>query len=246
MAMMRLDRFIAENSALLRKDAKSAIKRGRVFVNGVIEKDMERKVSDSDEVCLDGKAVKPLGMVYLMMHKPAGVVSATQDNHDKTVLDLLSEQEDMEELAKKAELFPIGRLDKDTEGMLLLTNDGELSHRLLSPKRHVEKVYYAKLSGKPPENAAERFQAGLAVGKDYVAMPAGFQILSAEAESAEVRITLQEGKFHQVKRMCHEIGCEVTYLKRIAMGALCLDETLPLGKTRYLTEQEIKQLKDEV
>lgn len=245
MAELRLDKFIAENGGITRKDAKNAIRSGRVTINAVTEKNADRKISDQDDVALDGKSLTSIGMVYLMMHKPAGVVSATEDNHDKTVLDVLLEQEDIAEIVRKTELFPVGRLDKDTEGLLLVTNDGELAHRLLSPKRHVDKVYYAKLQGIVPEDAAERFEAGIPVGKEYVAKPAKLRLVSTKDATSEVLITLQEGKFHQVKRMCHEIGCEVMYLKRISMGSLVLDEELLVGRSRHLTTEEITKLKGE-
>ena len=182
-----------------------------------------------------------------MLHKPAGVVSATEDKKDKTVLDIVREQEGEFHIGKR-ELFPVGRLDKDTEGLLLLTDDGELAHRLLSPKRHVDKVYYAKLDGMVPEDAIERFAKGISVGKDYEAMPAKLEILEKclQENKSEVKITLREGKFHQVKRMCHEIGCEVTYLKRLSMGSLELDTNLPLEKCRKLTEEEIQKLKEDI
>ncbi len=239
---MRLDKFLAEAANLTRKDAKTALSRGKVRVNGVTVKNGDVKVSVADEILLDGKTLSAAEeFVYLMLHKPAGVVSATEDSRDKTVLDLLKEQEEPL-YAGKAELFPVGRLDKDTEGLLLLTNDGELAHRLLSPKRHVDKTYYAKLSGEIKESAVEQFAEGIRVGKDYRALPAKLRILSVGNGVSEVEITLHEGKFHQVKRMCHEVGCEVTYLKRLSMGGLCLDETLAPGKARRLTEEEKEKL----
>ena len=244
MDIKRLDKFISESANLTRKDAKVVLSKGRVFVNGEICKNGDKKVTEADEVLLDGKKLGGIEeFLYLMLHKPAGVVSATEDKKDKTVLDLVREQEDI----GKRELFPVGRLDKDTEGLLLLTDDGELAHRLLSPKRHVDKVYYAKLEGIVPEDAIERFAKGIQVGKEYEAMPAKLEILKVypEENASEVKITLREGKFHQVKRMCHEIGCEVTYLKRLSMGSLELDNNLPLGKCRKLTNEEIQKLKED-
>ena len=244
----RLDKFLAENAGMTRKEAKVVLNKGRVTVNGVACKNGDAKVSAEDRVCLDGKELcAGEEFLYLLLHKPAGVVSATEDAKDKTVLDVIREQLALhpELNLTKRELFPVGRLDKDTEGLLLLTDDGELAHRLLSPKRHVDKVYYARLSGIVPEDAPDRFLKGLPVGKEYVAMPAKLEILSVSPEEnrSEVQITLKEGKFHQVKRMCHEIGCEVTYLKRLSMGSLVLEDDLPCGEFRVLTQEEILELK---
>jgi len=247
---IRLDKFISEAAGITRKDAKAVLGKGRITISGVVCKDGDKKVSASEEICMDGVRLGAKEeFMYLMLYKPAGVVSATEDRNDRTVLDLVREwAEKQQVILGKRELFPVGRLDKDTEGLLLLTDDGELAHRLLSPKRHVDKVYYAKLSGIVPEDAPERFAKGIQVGQEYQALPAVLRILSVvpEEKRSEVEITLREGKFHQVKRMCHEIGCEVTYLKRISMGALVLDETLEKGMCRPLTEEEVKQLCGEI
>lgn len=244
MAGGRLDKCLAEAAGLTRKEAKQAIRAGRVTVDESVWRDPDRKLTGQEALCLDGKRLTEAGLVYLLLHKPAGVVSATEDR-ERTVLDVLREQEEFAELCKKTELFPVGRLDKDTEGLLLLTNDGLLAHRLLSPKKHVDKEYEAVLDGIVPEDAVRRFAAGLPVGKEYVALPAKLEVREQNGTTARVRITLQEGKFHQVKRMCHEIGCEVRYLKRISMGSLTLEETLPVGQARYLTEDEIRKLKEQ-
>lgn len=247
----RLDKYVAEGAGITRKEAKTALSKGRVQVNGEVCKNGDRKVAVSDVVTLDGKSLKSGEFLYLMLHKPAGVVSATEDAHDKTVLNLVREQSagDADSVAEsgfflgKREIFPVGRLDKDTEGLLLLTDDGELAHRLLSPKKHVDKVYFARLDGEVPADAAERFAEGIQVGQDYKALPAKLEVLSVQDGVSEVHITLREGKFHQVKRMCHEIGCEVMYLKRISMGGLTLDETLKPGECRRLTPEELASLK---
>lgn len=259
---MRLDKFLAEAAGLTRKDAKAVLGKGRVTVNSEVCKSGDRKLTDTDVVTLDGKVLNAQEeFLYLMLHKPAGVVSATEDRRDKTVLDVISEYEARGQQngahadtdlcvfrIGNRDIAPVGRLDKDTEGLLLLTDDGELAHRLLSPKRHVDKVYYAKVSGKVPEDAAERFAQGIMVGQDYQAMPAGLEVLSYDEASdvSEVQITLREGKFHQVKRMCHEIGCEVLYLKRLSMGSLRLDEGLLSGEARRLTEEEVQKLRADV
>ncbi|MGN0505782.1 MAG: pseudouridine synthase [Lachnospiraceae bacterium] len=240
---VRLDRFVSETADVTRKEAKLFIGKGRVTVNAAVEKNADRKVTESDEVTLDGRSLKAAGMVYLMLHKPAGVISATEDGRERTVLDLIREDEALLQELGRTELFPVGRLDKDTEGLLLLTNDGELAHRLLSPKKHVEKVYYARLDGEVPEDAVSRFAEGIQVGEDYRALPAKLTVLSAANGFSEVLVALTEGKFHQVKRMCHEIGCEVTYLKRLSMGELHLDESLAPGTFRRLTGEEILKLK---
>lgn len=247
----RLDKFLAESAGITRKDAKNFLSKGRVQVNGEVCKNGERKVAASDMVTLDGKSLLAEDFLYLMLHKPAGVVSATEDGRDKTVLDLVREQsaEDAGSTGEggyflgKREVFPVGRLDKDTEGLLVLTDDGNLAHKLLSPKKHVDKVYFARLDGEVPADAAERFLEGIQVGQDYKAMPAKLEVLSVKDGISEVNITLREGKFHQVKRMCYEIGCEVLYLKRVSMGNLWLDEHLAPGECRKLTEEEVALLR---
>ena len=247
----RLDKYVAETAGITRKEAKTVLSKGRVSVNGEVCKNGDCKVSAADTVMLDGKSLKSEEFLYLMLHKPAGVVSATEDGRDKTVLDLVREQsaEDAESAGEtgfflgKREVFPVGRLDKDTEGLLLLTDDGELAHRLLSPKKHVDKVYYARLDGVVPEDAAKHFAEGIQVGQDYKALPAKLDVLSVQDGISEVHITLREGKFHQVKRMCHEIGCEVLYLKRISMGSIVLDETLQPGECRKLTVEEVANVR---
>lgn len=250
---IRLDKYIAESAGVTRKDAKTALSKGRVRVNGELCKNGDRKISPEDKVTLDGKSLAAEEFLYLMLCKPAGVVSATEDGRDKTVLDLVRAQsaEAADTVEKsgyflgKREVFPVGRLDKDTEGLLLLTDDGELAHKLLSPKKHVDKVYFARLDGEVPSDAPGRFAEGIPVGQEYKALPAKLEVLSVKDGVSEVHITLREGKFHQVKRMCHEIGCEVIYLKRISMGNLALDEKLQPGECRKLTSEEIELLKQQ-
>ena len=194
-----------------------------------------RKIDEySQQVCIDGKVVGYEAFEYYMLYKPAGVVSATTDKRDKTVLDLIEEK-------KRKDLFPVGRLDKDTEGLLLITNDGELAHRLLAPKKHVDKVYYAKIDGRVTEKEVKLFAEGISIGNDEYAKSSELKILKS-GETSEIELTIQEGKFHQVKRMFHAVGMEVTYLKRISMGSLVLDESLQKGEYRRLTEKEVEQL----
>ena len=225
---MRLDKYLAEMGAGTRSELKKAVRAGRVTINGVKVKDSSIHVGEDDVVSMDGKEIKYERFVYYLMNKPAGVISATEDPRERTVLDLIGGQQ-------RRGLFPVGRLDKDTEGLLLITNDGELAHRLLSPGRHVDKVYFARLDGPVGERERELFAQGLRVDETLTAMPAVLEIL----ESAnEVRVTIREGKFHQVKRMFAAVGREVLYLKRLSMGPLTLDNGLAAGAYRRLTEEE--------
>lgn len=233
---MRLDKFLADAGLGTRSEVKSQIKKGRVLVNGQPVRQPERKIEPGiDAVAIDGEAVGYQEHYYYMLYKPAGVVSATEDSRWETVLDLL-------ELPVKKRLFPVGRLDKDTEGLLLLTDDGELAHQLLSPKKHVGKLYYAKVEGRVTKEDIEAFSKGLRIEEDFVTLPARLTVLK-EGESSEVELLIYEGKFHQVKRMFEAVGKKVVYLKRLSMGSLRLDESLQPGKSRPLTDQEIKKLK---
>lgn len=232
---MRLDKYLANMGIGTRSEVKGYIKKGRVTVNEERAKGPEQKVKETeDQIAFDGQLVSFCDMQYIMMHKPAGVVTATEDKREKTVLDLL-------ESPIKKQLFPVGRLDKDTEGLLLITNDGPLAHELLSPKKHVQKMYYAKIAGMVTEEDVKAFLEGLDLG-DFTTMPAKLEILTSGEES-EIQVTICEGKFHQVKRMFEKVGKKVLYLKRISMGTLYLDEHLAAGEYRALTEEEIAQLK---
>ena len=192
--------------------------------------------TEKDHVFYQGQMVAYAEYEYYMLNKPAGVVSATEDKNDSTVLDLIDEKQ-------RKDLFPVGRLDKDTEGLLLITNDGELAHQLLSPKKHVDKVYFARIDGKVTEEDVRRFAEGLEIGEEKPTLPAYLEILKSE-EISEIRLTIREGKFHQVKRMFHAVGKEVIYLKRLQMGILVLDPRLALGEYRELTGQELEALRD--
>ena len=225
---MRLDKYLAEMGAGTRSELKKAVRAGRVTINGVKAKDSSIHVGEDDVVSMDGKEIKYERFVYYLMNKPAGVISATEDPRERTVLDLIGGQQ-------RRGLFPVGRLDKDTEGLLLITNDGELAHRLLSPGRHVDKVYFARLDGPVGERERELFAQGLRVDETLTAMPAVLEILEP---ANEVRVTIREGKFHQVKRMFAAVGREVLYLKRLSMGPLTLDNGLAAGAYRRLTEEE--------
>lgn len=229
--LIRLDKFLADMSVGTRSEVKLLINKGKVKVNNNVVKDASLKIDkDNDFVEADGLSVSYTVYEYYMLNKPAGVVSATEDKNDKTVLDIIDTK-------KRKDLFPVGRLDKDTEGLLLITNDGTLSHNLLSPKKHVEKTYYVKTDKKIPKEDEVRMQEGLDIGEDKLTMPAKLSVLDDG-----YLLTIKEGKYHQVKRMFKACGATVTYLKRLSMGPLKLDESLKPGEYRPLTKQETKLL----
>lgn len=227
--MERLDKYLSSAGVCSRREAKLMIKAGRVTLDGVCPAGPEVKVGEGVQVAVDGKVLSAGGPVYLMLHKPAGVISSTDDPREETVLSLLPEE------LRRQGVFPVGRLDKDTEGLLLLTNDGPLAHELLSPKKHVDKVYYARVNGTLEDADVAAFRAGLTLGDGTVCQAAELKPLG---EGAEALVTLREGKYHQVKRMLASRGKPVTYLKRLSMGGLSLDEGLAPGQWRYLTEPE--------
>lgn len=236
--MIRLDKYLADMSVGTRQEVKKYIRQGRVKINEDIIKKPEYKIrEDEDKITFDGAPVAYETFEYYMLNKPAGVISATEDKRDKTVLDLIKEK-------KRKDLFPVGRLDKDTEGLLLITNDGALAHRLLSPKKHVDKCYYAKISGGVTEEDVRVFKERINIGTQEEpewTMPAELKILEKGTVS-RIRLTIREGKFHQVKRMFLAVGKEVVYLKRERMGALVLDEELAPGEYRKLTDSELKSI----
>ncbi len=233
--MMRLDKYLADMGVGTRNEVKKLIHQGKIQVDGVVVKAPETKVNaEVQEVSVNGQALVYETFVYYMLNKPAGVVSATTDTRDKTVIDLITGK-------KRKDLFPVGRLDKDTEGLLLITNDGELAHNLLSPKKHVDKVYYAKVEGVVTEEDVKLFAHGVSIGEGEITKPAKLEILVSDVIS-EVQLTIQEGKFHQVKRMFEAVDKKVVYLKRLSMGTLTLDAGLALGAYRPLTEEEIEKL----
>ena len=225
MAGVRLDRILSKSGFGSRKDVKKLVADRRVTVKGVVATDSGMKAEDSD-VLVDGKSILYEEFIYIIMNKPQGVISSTEKGRTKTVIDLLPP-----ELAKY-EPFPVGRLDIDTEGFLLITNDGPLAHNLLSPKKHVDKTYYARISGCVTEADIKKFEEGLDIGEDKPTLPAKLEILSvSEAENtSEIKVTIREGKFHQVKRMFVAVGKEVTYLKRLSMGSMTLPEDLKCGE----------------
>ena len=246
---MRLDKLLAELTGMTRSQARDVIVKGRVCVNGEVKKVTAEQVKEEDVVLtLDGKELTFQRYVYYMLNKPAGTVSATQDKESKTVLSLLSAED-----RKRRNLFPVGRLDKDTEGLLFLTDDGILSHKLISPKKHADKLYFAKLSREITKEDIAAFASGMKVDEELTAMPAVLRTLTEEEYAAflpeggaAAAVTLQEGKFHQVKRMFAATGNEVLYLKRMAMGGVVLDEALLPGEYRELTNEEVLVLQKSV
>ena len=232
---MRLDKFLSGMGAGTRTEIKKAVKAGLVTVDGAVAKDPGMQVGGDSAVTFRGEPVVYEEFVYYMMNKPAGVISASEDSREETVVDLIDEQ-------KRRDLFPAGRLDRDTEGLLLITNDGGLAHRLLSPKHHVDKKYYAEVSGTVTEDDVQAFADGLVLPDGLECLPAKLEVLTAGATS-EVEIIIREGKFHQIKRMFAARGMEVLYLKRLTMGPLELDDSLVPGEYRRLTNEELQALK---
>ena len=226
----RLDKIVSTLGLITRSEAQTAIRRGAVLVDGAPCRQAAVKVDTAKQtVTLSGKRLQGDGFAYLMLHKPAGVLSATEDKHgDTTVIDLLPEA------YQRIGLGVVGRLDKDTEGLILLTDNGELNHRLTSPKYHADKCYLARLDLPAEARDIEEFARGMDLG-DFTSMPA---LLEPGADPLEWYVTIQEGKFHQVKRMFHAVGKEVQYLKRLSIGTLKLDESLALGEFRPLSEEE--------
>ena len=235
---MRLDKFLVENGLGSRSQVKELLKKGLVLVNGRAEKSPKTQINETaDEVVVSGQKLTYEKFVYYLLNKPKGYISATEDERHKTVLDLLDKP------ARQKEVFPVGRLDIDTHGLLLLTNNGKLAHAMLSPKKHVDKIYRAQVAGLMNQSDVERFARGIEL-KDFTCQPAQLKILEVDEgnETSLVEISLAEGKFHQVKRMVAACGKEVTDLQRITMGPLQLDPELALGEWRRLTEEELKSL----
>ena len=282
---MRLDKFLADMGVGSRSDLKKAIRKSLVTVNGAVEKDPGAQVSAEDRICFDGAEIRYAEQQYYMLHKPAGVLSASEDRRQTTVVDLIN----LNDALVRKDLFPVGRLDKDTEGLLIITNDGLLAHQLLVPKHHIDKTYYAIVTGTITEDDQRAFTRGIRYDEKLTALPATLRVLSTGKTVAdlrralgfaatserllrtrlagpafigaeepaditedtlvsEVEITIQEGKFHQIKKMVKALpgGKEILYLRRITMGALRLDPALAPGEFRKLRQEEIKILKDSV
>ena len=235
MAAQRIDKLLTAMGLCSRREAAAAAKRGAIVIDGAVCRDASQKVDpETARICFCGQTVSYQTHVYLMMHKPLGVLSATEDREQQTVLDLLPAG------YKKRGVFPIGRLDKDTEGLLLITNDGALAHRLLSPVKHVPKTYLVHTKKPVTSQMCEKLEAGVEIGDETPTAPAKTKLLSDT--DCGLLLTITEGRFHQVKRMLQAVGNEVVYLKRLSMGALVLDETLSKGSWRALTEEEKAQL----
>ena len=234
--MMRLDKFLTENEIGSRSQVKEYIKKGMVKVNGVICRQADFKMDETkDEVFYSEKIIKYKPYLYYMLNKPQGVVTATKDNHDKTVMDLLN-------VDRKKDLFPVGRLDKDTEGLLLITNDGDLGHALLSPKKHVFKRYYVKCEKEITESDRIALEQGVDIGDEKITLPAKAVITGTH----ELELEICEGRFHQVKRMLQAVDNNVSFLKRITFGSLVLDKDLRTGEFRELTDAEVELLRKDI
>ncbi|VLO52703.1 ribosomal small subunit pseudouridine synthase A [Streptococcus pneumoniae] len=236
---MRLDKFLVACAVGSRTEVKNLLKAGRVTVNGKKEKSAKLQIDEKiDEIRFDGQVLEYEEFVYYMMNKPKGVISATEDPKHRTVLDLL------DDLARSKEIFPVGRLDIDTHGLLLLTNDGQLAHVLLSPKRHVDETYLAQVKGIMTQEDVEIFAEGIPL-KDFTCQPAILELVSIDTEKnqSQIRVTIAEGKFHQIKRMVGYCGKEVVDLQRLTMGTLVLDENLERGEWRRLTKEELEILR---
>lgn len=230
---MRLDKFLCDTAGLTRTEAKNAVKKGQIAVNGQVQKAANFKVKENtDTVTFQGKPLSYAAFHYYMLHKPAGVITATEDKKESTVMDILKEE-------KVKNLFPVGRLDKDTEGLLLITDDGELAHNLLSPKKHVDKEYLVKVRDSISEEDCRKLSEGVDIGDEKPTAPAKVERMAEK----EILLTIREGRFHQVKRMLQAVGNEVLYLKRLSMGSLRLPEDLEKGAYRPLSEEEIYKIK---
>lgn len=232
---MRLDKYLADITPYSRKEIKLILKQKRVSVNDVIQKDPKLQVTTGDDIRLDGAVQHHQAFFYYEMHKPAGVISATEDRQDTTVIDLLRDTD------YRVDLFPVGRLDKDTTGLVILTNDGQLAHRLLSPKKHVAKLYEATIEGVINAQDIQRFAQGIQL-RDFKTRPAKLEIIKTTETGSVVQVEIVEGKFHQVKRMFGALEKPVVTLKRLQMGQLRLDETLEPGAYRPLTDDELTAL----
>ena len=235
---MRVDKLLSNVGVASRAELKKYCKQGLISVNGkVINNPGVQVDSESDDIRFNGEKILYREFVYIMLNKPDGYISATFDKYDPIVLDLIDQS------YLVFEPFPVGRLDKDTEGLLVLTNDGQLAHRVLSPKKHVPKTYYAKIQGKVTEEDILAFEKGVILDDGYETMPSQLKILKSD-DMSEIELTIHEGKFHQVKRMFESVGKKVVYLKRLSMGKLKLDESLKLGEYRELTEEEVKLIEE--
>ncbi len=233
---MRIDKFLSNMGEGSRQQIKKLIKSGAVCVDGQIIYKPDTQIDPSQNIYINGKQIVYRKYIYIMMNKPQNVISATQDTKNKTVIDILDEN------ISKFSLFPVGRLDKDTEGLIILTNDGKLCHNLLAPKKHIPKTYYADIEGEVTDYDINCFKEGVILDDGYKTLPADLKIIKSSNISS-IELTIFEGKFHQVKRMFESVNKKVIFLKRIAIGNLKLDKNLDIGKYRYLIESELNLLK---
>ena len=234
----RIDKLIASQGLLSRNDVKTMVKRGEVSVNGVVIKDSSVKVSYEDDIVVNGKQLKQTEFTYIMLNKPKGVVSASEDKRDKTVVDILPDE------LKRKNLFPAGRLDKDTTGFCLITDDGDFAHRILSPSRHVDKTYVATVDKYIDfENSRKAFKDGIVLADGTVLLSADLELISDEGFQI-FKVVIKEGKYHQVKRMFASLGTTVIELKRISIGGLALDDNLEEGKARLLTAEDLSKIEN--
>lgn len=230
----RLDKLIASQGLLSRNDVKTMIKRGAVSVNGIVIKDSSVKVSYEDDIKINGKSLSQTEFIYIMLNKPKGVVSASEDKRDKTVVDILPDE------LRRKNLFPAGRLDKDTTGFSLITDDGDFAHRILSPARHVDKTYIAEVSEKIDfEKAKKAFEDGVVLGDGTVLLSAYLELME-DTDKQVFKVIIKEGKYHQIKRMFASLGTTVVELERVAIGGLYLDPALKKGEARLITERELQ------
>ncbi len=235
---MRLDRFLVHCGIGSRNEVKKITRQKRVSINGKINNKYDTNINpETDVICVDGEELYYSEFYYYIMNKPAGYVSATEDNRDLTVIDLLDERD------KNKELFPVGRLDKDTEGLLILTNDGKMAHNLLSPKKHIDKKYFVRVEGKLTEEDCKAFEQPMQIDEYTTFKPGKLEIISS-GDVSEAYVIISEGKFHQVKKMIKHVGKEVIYLERVQMGELKLPQDIERGDYRLATDEELKLLKN--
>ncbi|MCL2415738.1 MAG: rRNA pseudouridine synthase [Defluviitaleaceae bacterium] len=242
MSLMRIDKLLAQSGFGSRKEVKAILKKGLVNIDGEIIKTPETKIDPKQALIYVGnELIQYEKFIYLMMNKPEGIISATTDNNETTVIDLLDDQ------YYQYDLFPVGRLDKDTVGLIILTNDGIFAHRATSPKKRVDKVYYAKIKGSIGKDEIKKFSIGIVLDDGYICKPADLTILNdlelgGTEKGYEIRLVIQEGKFHQVKRMFDAVGCEVVFLKRVEFAGIALDESLNPGEVRRLNDIEMNKI----
>lgn len=235
---MRLDKYLANMGMGTRTEVKKILKSGKITVDGAIVTAPECRIEpEMNEIKMNGRVLTYQKHIYLMLNKPSGVISATEDKNKKTVIDLLEGE------YKNRVIFPVGRLDKDTVGLVILTNDGQFAHNTLSPNKHIEKTYYSVVTGDLKYGIINTFNEGVVLEDGYRCKPANLEIINRDEERAEVLVTISEGKYHQIKRMFKSVGCRVVYLKRVKFGEITLDESLKEGEYRELDDKEMQYIR---